>query len=55
VRFIDEHKSMFGIEPICRALTAHGAPVAPSTYYAAVSRPQSPSARSALARLVNGA
>jgi len=43
VRFIDEHKSMFAIEPICRALTAHGASVAPSTYYAAVSRP--PSAR----------
>jgi putative transposase len=55
VRFIDEHKSMFGVEPICRALTAHGAPAAPSTYYAAVSRPPSPSARSASARLVNRA
>jgi hypothetical protein len=41
--FIGEHKSMFGIEPICRALTAHGASVAPSAYYAAVGRP--PSAR----------
>lgn len=43
MRFIDEHKSVFGVEPICRVLTAHGAPIAPSTYYAAVSRP--PSAR----------
>jgi putative transposase len=43
VRFIDEHKSVFGVEPICRVLSEHGAPIAPSTYYAAVSR--SPSAR----------
>jgi putative transposase len=35
---------VFGVEPICRVLTQHGAPIAPSTYYAAVSRP--PSARS---------
>ena len=40
---IDEHKSVFGVEPICRVLFEHGAPIAPSTYYAAVSR--SPSAR----------
>jgi len=44
VRFVDEHKSVFGVEPICRVLAQHGAPIAPSTYYAAVSRP--PSARS---------
>ena len=43
VRFVDEYKSVFGVEPICRVLTAHGAPIAPSTYYAAASRP--PSAR----------
>jgi len=43
VRFIDEHKDVFGVEPICRVLTGHGAPIAPSTYYAAKSRP--PSAR----------
>jgi putative transposase len=43
VRFVDEHKSVFGVEPICRVLSLHGAPIAPSTYYAAVSRP--PSAR----------
>ena len=36
--FIDEHKEKFGVEPICDVL-----PIAPSTYYAAMSRP--PSAR----------
>ena len=39
MRFIDEHKDVFGVEPICRVLTQHGAPIAPSTYYAAKSRP----------------
>jgi putative transposase len=38
VRFIDEHRDEFGVEPICRTLR-----VAPSTYYAAKGRP--PSAR----------
>jgi putative transposase len=38
-RYIDQHRDTFGIEPICRTLA-----VAPSTYYAARSRP--PSARS---------
>jgi putative transposase len=41
VRFIDEHKGVFGVEPICRVLSQHGAPIAPSTYYAAKSRPAS--------------
>jgi putative transposase len=39
VRYIDAHKAEFGVEPICRVLQ-----IAPSTYYAAKSRP--PSARS---------
>ena len=39
VRFIDENNDELGVEPICRTLQ-----VAPSTYYAAKSRP--PSARS---------
>ena len=43
MRFIDEHKDVFGVEPICRVLTQHGAPIAPSTYYAAKTRP--PAAR----------
>jgi putative transposase len=37
-RYIDEHRATFGVEPICQALA-----IAPSTYYAARSRP--PSAR----------
>ncbi len=37
--FIDAHKETFGVEPICTAL-----PIAPSTYYAARSRPPSPRA-----------
>jgi putative transposase len=43
VRFISGHKSRFGVEPICRVLTEHGVPIAPSTYYDAVRR--GPSAR----------
>jgi putative transposase len=42
--FIDEHRDQFGVEPICRVLTAHGVKTAASTYYAHHSRP--PSARS---------
>ena len=38
-RYIDEHRRSFGVEPICQALA-----IAPSSYYAARSRP--PSARS---------
>src|SRR5438093_5751870 len=38
-RFIDAHKGRFGVEPICALL-----PIAPSTYYAARSRPPSPRA-----------
>jgi transposase InsO family protein len=36
IAFIDEHKDRFGVEPICAQL-----PIAPSTYYAATSRPPS--------------
>jgi len=38
IRYIDAHRDRFGVEPICQVLA-----VAPSTYYAARSRP--PSAR----------
>ena len=37
-RYIDEHRDLFGVEPICRTLA-----IAPSSYYAAKTRP--PSAR----------
>ena len=43
MRFIDQHKDRFGVEPICRVLTEHGAKIAPNTYYTAKKRP--PSAR----------
>ncbi|NYI40405.1 putative transposase [Demequina lutea] len=39
--FIDEHRSRFGVEPICRVLTEHGCRIAPSGYYAARNRPDS--------------
>lgn len=41
VDFIDQHKQEFGVEPICRALEGTSAEIAPSTYYAAASRPAS--------------
>jgi len=39
--FVDVHRARFGVAPICRALSQHGVPIAPSTYYAARSRPRS--------------
>ncbi len=44
VAYIDEHRDRLGVEPICRVLTGAGTQIAPSTYYAAKTRP--PSARS---------
>ena len=41
VAYIDEHRDEFGVEPICRVLSEAGAKIAPSTYYAAKSRPLS--------------
>lgn len=46
IGFIDEHRSRFGVEPICRVLGEHGCGIAPSTYYAAKARPLSARARS---------
>jgi putative transposase len=37
VSFVEQHRTRFGVEPICDVLQ-----VAPSTYYAAVKRPPSP-------------
>ncbi len=36
VCYIDCYRSRFGVEPICRVLTAHGTKIAPSAYYAAL-------------------
>jgi len=43
VDYIDAHKTDYGVEPICRVLAQAGVQIAPSTYYAAKTRP--PSAR----------
>ena len=43
VEYIDGHRGRFGVEPICQALREAGLQIAPSTYYAAKTRP--PSAR----------
>lgn len=41
-RFIDEHRGVYGVEPICEVL-----PIAPSTYYAFKAEAANPSLRSA--------
>jgi hypothetical protein len=41
VRYLDDHAQRFGVAPICRVLTEHGMPIAPSTYYAHRARPVS--------------
>jgi transposase InsO family protein len=45
VSFIDAHRAVYGVEPICRVL-----PIAPSTYHAHVARRIEPTRRSARAR-----
>jgi len=39
--FVDSFRAMFGVVPICRALSAHGIGVSPRGYYARLSRPPS--------------
>lgn len=58
--FVAEHAVRFGVEPICRVLTAHGVKIAPSGYYAHLKRPPSARARRdeavlARVRIVHGA
>jgi putative transposase len=43
VDYIEEHRDAFGVEPICTVLSSADVTIAPSTYYAARTRP--PSAR----------
>jgi hypothetical protein len=45
VRFIDEHRALYGVEPICAVL-----PIAPSTYYAHKARQADPARRSVRAQ-----
>lgn len=41
VDYLDDHVQRFGVVPICRVLSEHGIPIAPSTYYAQRTRPVS--------------
>ncbi len=41
VDYIDQHREKFGVEPICTVLKDAGMQIAPSTYYAAKTRPAS--------------
>lgn len=41
IAFIDANKADYGVEPICRALVDTAAEIAPSSYYAAKTRPLS--------------
>jgi putative transposase len=50
IDYVDQHKQEYGVEPICRVLTETGAKIAPSTYYAAKSRPPSAHGRRRAAR-----
>jgi putative transposase len=45
VRFIDTHRTTFGVEPICAAL-----PIAPSLYYEFKAREREPERRPARTR-----
>ena len=44
--FIDDHRDVYGVEPICRVL-----PIAPSTYHEHAARKRDPSLRPARERL----
>ena len=44
VRFIDDHRATYGVEPICALL-----PIAPSTYFRCCAQQQDPTTRSARA------
>ena len=45
IRFIDDHRGTYGVEPICRVL-----PIAPSTYYQRKAHQRDPGTRSVRAR-----
>jgi putative transposase len=44
IDYIDRYKAQFGVEPICRVLRDADVQIAPSSYYAAKTRPPSPRA-----------
>jgi len=45
ITFIDDHRPVYGVEPICRVL-----PIAPSTYYEHAARRRNPARLPARAR-----
>jgi putative transposase len=45
IAFIDDHRAVYGVEPICKLL-----PIAPSTYHAHVAKRADPAKLSARAR-----
>ena len=45
IAFTDDHRGVYGVEPICKLL-----PIAPSTYHAHVARRANPARSSARAR-----
>ena len=49
VDYIDAHRERFGVEPICAVLSKAGTKIAPSSYYAAKTRPPDQHARSVMA------
>ena len=49
IAFIDDHRAVYGVEPICRVL-----PIAPSTYHAHAARRADPGKRPARARRDDG-
>jgi len=40
-QFVTEHRTRWGVEPICKVLSEHGCTIAPRTYYAHLQRPPS--------------
>jgi putative transposase len=44
IAYVESFRARFGVEPICRVLSAHGVTIAPSTYYAHRLAPVSPAA-----------
>ncbi|MEU2675055.1 hypothetical protein ABZ622_40895 [Streptomyces sp. NPDC007164] len=45
VACIDQYKNLFGVQPICDVLAETDTPIAPSTHYAAHTRPPSDRSR----------
>jgi putative transposase len=45
ISFVDDHRAVYGVEPICRVL-----PIAPSSYHARVAQRADPAKASARAR-----